>query len=134
MVVEHRGYNRQAFDVSGEPGARDADESLETICCEVDAFLGKVFGRKLVERLDLDCVAGRPEREYVVAAELAGDVADELLWESGYECSLHGGWGARRLFTRGMSVGCVCVCGRLFELSIGEKADQFGLARLSAGA
>ena len=29
---------------------------------------------------------------------------------------------------------CVCVCGRLFELSIGEKADQFGLARLSAGA
>jgi len=65
----------------GEPGARDVDEDLEAVGCEVNTFLGKVFGRKVVERFDLDCVARRSESEQVVAAEFAGDVADELLGE-----------------------------------------------------
>lgn len=83
LFVEHCCHYRQIFDMFGEPGARDVDQDLQAVCCEVNTFLGKVFGRKLVERFDLDCVARQSESEYVVAAEFACDVADELLGETG---------------------------------------------------
>ena len=82
LAVEQGGHNRQVFDVFGELGARDIDEGLQAVCCEVDTFLTKVFGRELVERFDLDCAARRSESEYVVAAEFAGNVTDELLRET----------------------------------------------------
>jgi hypothetical protein len=81
LFAEQRSHDRKGFDMFGEPGARDVDEDLEAVGCEVNTFLGKVFGRKVVERFDLDCVARRSESEQVVAAEFAGDVADELLGE-----------------------------------------------------